>query len=219
MKISFPFSKNLGNENSSFSPAGASQFSSSGRVRIPRIPNKKLVSFLTVAVVLVLAVIFIKSIMPSSGNTLAVATDKVKVQDAKASQTIERELQIPIKDNKGEELTRIKYLIQNAELRDEIVIKGKRGTAVAGRTFLILNIKLVNDYNKSIDINTKDFVRLTVGNSEEWLAPEIHNDPVNVQAISTKFTRIGFPVNEGEKNFKLQVGEITGEKSVIDLNF
>ena len=218
MKISFPFGKNLGDNNSSFSAVHPSQ-SSTGRIRRPKMPNRKLISFLVIAAVVILAVIFIKSVVPSSDNTFSIATDKIKVQDAKASQSIDKELQIPINDSKGAELTRIKYLIQNAELRDEIVIKGKRGTAVAGRTFLILNIKLVNDYNKSIDINTKDFIRLTVGNSKEWLAPEIHNDPVNVQAISTKYTRIGFPVNEGDKNFKLQVGEITGEKSIIDLIF
>ena len=70
-----------------------------------------------------------------------------------------------------------------------------------------------------IKINTKDFIRLSVNNNQnEWLAPDLHNDPVEVQAISTKNTRLGFPVNESDKNLVLQVGEIEGYKQQISLS-
>ena len=126
----------------------------------------------------------------------------------------------PLKDNKVEKVAEVKYMIEKAELRDEIIVQGKRATAVKGRTFLIFNLKVSNEFTQSIEINTKDYVRLSVnGNEEEWLAPDIHNDPVTVQAISTKYTRVGFPINDSDTNLIIRIGEIEGEKEKIPLEF
>ncbi len=196
------------------------RFNSPFRNRSLRLPNKKLAIYAGVAVAVILLFLLGKSLIGKNNNVVGVDGQKVQVQDAKSKKDVNYELQIPIKDSKGAELTKVKYTIQNVELRDEIVIKGKRGTAVAGRTFLILNLKLDNNYSQGVEINTKDFVRLaSATNDQEWLAPEIHNDPVSVQAISTKYSRVGFPVNDSDKNFKLQIGEIKGQKQIIDLNF
>ena len=106
-----------------------------------------------------------------------------------------------------------------AELRKEILIKGQKATAIKGRIFLIINLKIVNTLKQGINVNARDYMRLTVnGNSNELLAPDIHNDPVEVQAISTKHTRVGFAINDNEKNYVLQVGEIDGGKESIKLN-
>jgi len=102
---------------------------------------------------------------------------------------------------------------------DEIVVKGQRATAIRGRTFLILTLKITNGYTRPIEIDTKDYVRLSVnGNRDEWLAPDIHNDPVLVQATSTKFTRVGFPVYDSDSDLLLRVGEIEGKKEFIELS-
>ncbi len=136
-----------------------------------------------------------------------------------ATRPINKEFSFPIKDNKGIEIGTLKYMLENAELRDEIVVKGQKATAVKGRTFLILNLKIVNQGDKRIEINSRDFIRLSVNNGTEWLAPEIHNDPVEIQPISTKYSRLGFPIDETKKNLKVQVGEISGQKTVLDLQF
>ncbi|MBI4036908.1 hypothetical protein HY385_00605 [Candidatus Daviesbacteria bacterium] len=115
---------------------------------------------------------------------------------------------------------KIKYIIDTVELRPEIVIKGQKATAVLGKTFLIINLKLQNKDNTPVAVNTRDYVRLIVNNqSQETFAADIHNDPVEIQPISTKLTRIAFPVSSSDKNFKLQVGEIEGAKTTVDLNF
>jgi len=125
-----------------------------------------------------------------------------------------------LRDENGEVVSSFKYLIENAELRDEIIVKGQKATAIKGRDFLILTLKLQNDLDDSIEVSTKDYLRLSVnGNEDEWLAPDIHNDPVEVQAISVKNTRLGFPVNENDTNLVLQVGEINGEKEKVEINF
>ena len=72
---------------------------------------------------------------------------------------------------------------------------------------------------QAIEIDSKDYVRLSVNNSDEWLAPEIHNDPVEVQAISVKNTRLGFTINAKNESLKLLVGEIDKDKQEIELNF
>ena len=113
----------------------------------------------------------------------------------------------------------IKYDIESAELVKEIIINGQRAQAVNGRAFLLLNLKITNENNQNLQINTRNFVRLAKAeNPDEWSAPDIHNDPVEVQAISTKYTRIGFPVNDTDKQFIIRVGEITGIKTDFPLN-
>lgn len=144
---------------------------------------------------------------------------RITIPSPKATFPINKEFNFPIKDDKGIIAGNIKYIIDSAELRNEILVKGQKATAIAGKTFLIINLKLINNENNTIKINARDYLRLEVDNNKEWLAPDIHNDPVEVQAISTKYTAVGFPINENDKNLKLQVGEITGEKTVVELHF
>jgi hypothetical protein len=146
------------------------------------------------------------------------ADPRVTIEQAKASQTINKDFEFPLKDAKGTVVTTIKYTVQSAELHDEIIVKGQRATSVKGRTFLIIALKITNDYDKSVDIQSKDYIRLVVnGNDKEPLAPDIHNDPVTVQAQSTKFTRVGFPINDTDKNMSLRVGELDGTKQTVAL--
>lgn len=152
------------------------------------------------------------------GNN-SVAGEKIDVLPARASQDINKEFTFPLKNNDGEEVSSIRMTIDKVELRDQIIISGKPATSVKGRVFLIINLKIKNEFNQTININTRDYIRLSVNNNgEEWLAPNIHNDPVEVQAISTKPTRLGFAINESDKNLELMVGEINGDKEKISLD-
>lgn len=142
-----------------------------------------------------------------------------QIATAQKSQDLNKEFTFPIKSSTDEEMSRIKFVIQKAEENSEIVIKGQKATAVTGRTFLIVELKITNSIDKSIQINTRDYVRLIVNGDEKgMLAPDIHNDPVEVQAISTKYTRVGFPVNTTDRDFTLQIGEIKGNKEKIKLD-
>ncbi len=150
--------------------------------------------------------------------TSAQITQRVQIQPPKTTMTINKEFQFPLKDEKGQEIAKIKYLLDKAEKRDEILIKGQKATVISGRTFLIINLKITNGTKQKIQMNTRDYIRLTIKDDPELLAPDIHNDPVEIQAISTKYTRVGFPISDNDKNLKLQVGEINGDKETINLN-
>lgn len=192
-------------------------------IAFPRkIKNLKRASILVVLLVIV-AVFAFSRIGPSlfssgSKQSLVLSNNKEDIKPVKFSKQVNKEFIFPIKNDKDQEVSKIKFLVDMAEIRDEIIIKGQRAEAIKGRTFLILNIKVTNEHNETIQINTRDYVRLQ-GTGNELLAPDIHNDPVEIQAISTKYTRLGFPVDDEMKDFKLQIGEIKGNKTSIDINF
>lgn len=185
--------------------------------------NKKIAYGILAAIVIVGGVFFVSRNSQFSTSQAVAGVDsgdKIEIQPAKATMAISRQLEFPFQGEDPKQINNFKFSLENAELRDEIVVNGKKAQAVKGRQFLILNIKIVNDFNQSISVNAKDYVRLSVnGNQSEWLAPDIHNDPVTIQPISTKHTRLGFPINTTDKDLKLQVGEINGEKAIIDVSF
>lgn len=182
--------------------------------------RKRLLAIFSGLILLLLAfwVVGQKAVKTNGSTTASLSQTLTNQQILK--QNIERSFDFPLKDNKGVEVGKFVYQIESGEIKKSIVVKGKVLTAVEGKTFLILNLKLTNELNKNIQLNSRDYIRLSLANEgNEWLAPEVHNDPLEVQAISTKYTRIGFPISESDKNFKIQAGEINGEKTVLDLNF
>lgn len=152
-------------------------------------------------------------------NSTSYKDDRPLPSATKARQILNKEFEFPLKDAKGNAISKIKYGIESAELQDSIIVKGQRARAVKGRTFLILNLKISNNFTQGIEINSRDYVRLSINSSKELIAADIHNDPVAIQAISTKFTRLGFPINDSDKNLMLRIGEIKGKKETINLNF
>jgi hypothetical protein len=150
-----------------------------------------------------------------------VAGEDEKVQLAKplASQLINKELQFPLKDAKNKEVSKIRYIIESAEVRDELIVKGKKARAVEGRTFLVLKLKIINTFNQSIQVNARDYIRLTMNkNVADKFAADIHSDPVEVQPDSTKQSRLAFPMNEDDKDLVLFIGELSGKKEEFKLS-
>lgn len=197
----------------------SSRFSRFGNRYIPFSAGKMT---LTVVVLIILIGMFYfgKSIANGFRGFNTSSQNKFQLPAPKATMNVNREFVFPLKNQKGEEVAKVKYFVQNIELRDLILIRGVKSPTIKGKLYLVLNLKITNDYSRSIQINTKDYIRLIVNNNEaEKLAPEIHNDPVEVQATSTKFTRVGFTIDEDEKRLKLKVGEVEGEKTTIDLKF
>lgn len=132
---------------------------------------------------------------------------------------VNRDFEFPVYDKDKQLADPIKYTITTAQLTNRIIIKGQGATAASGRQFMILSLKLVNPSNKSLFLNTRNYVRIQPKGSEDKLAPEIHNDTVEIQPLSTKMTRIGLPVNESDREFTLFVGEINGEKQEVPVSF
>ncbi len=180
--------------------------------------------FIPLAIIVILLIVGVTTMIrtgtTSPKEAIAGATDsRVALKPALATQTINKTFSFPLQDADGKEVSKIKYTIEKADLQSEIIVKGQKATSVKGRAFLIISLKIQNDYNAPVQINARDYVRLIVnGKTDEKLAPDIHNDPVEVQAISTKQTRLGFPVDTDTEKLVLQVGEINGDKQDITLD-
>lgn len=182
-----------------------------------KLAKTKIISLFVVIAVIVVAIVVLPKLFGGSSASNSSQADS-QVLPPRASFDVNKEFEFPV--SKDANAKKIKFVIEKAQLQDEIVVKGQKARAVSGRTFLTLDVKIVNDMDKALTMNTRDYVRLSVNkNDSELLAPDIHNDPVEVQAISTKYTRLGFPVNVEDHDFVLQVGEIAGDKQKIELPF
>ena len=210
----------LNTTNGSYS-SGGSQFKKIKRF----FRNSPTLPFIVVVVIVVLigAVFITKSMKSHSTGQVAGASvqnnnTQMNVPKPLAQETLNKEFDFPLKDATGKVVSKFNYEILSAEEDNQIIIKGQVATAVQGKTFLLLNLKITNNFDKDVELNTRDYVRLIVDNSTDRLAADVHNDPVDVQAISTKYTRLGFPIDIAAKNLKLEVGEIDGQKQTIQLN-
>lgn len=172
-----------------------------------------------VIVFVILALAFVAKNLFGASDSPKEITSKLQLKEVIASKQLDKDVLIPLKDESGEQAEPVVMKIENVELRDEIIVQGQKATSVAGRSFFVVNIKLVNSLEQAVEINTRDYLRLGENGDGQWLAPDIHNDPVLVQAISTKPTRVAFPVNANVRNFRLQIGEIAGEKEVLEIAF
>ena len=180
-------------------------------------PSKKLLKTVILLVVVVGAVSLAAKYLGRLSNSQE--DNGIAINDALAKQSIGKELGVPLLDSEGEEISSINFEIIDAEVRDEIIVRGQKATAVKGKVFLIISLKITNKHGQAVEMDTRDYIRLVVdGNEEELHAPDIHNDPVEIQAISTKNTRVGFPVDRNVSSLILRIGEVSGEKEDIDLD-
>lgn len=187
--------------------------------------NSRYLTFgIIIVVVFVIAIVGISSVVRKSTTnatqTSAAGTSAQQVNIAKpiATETLNKNFQFPLKDANGKTVSNIQYEIQSAEFDNQVVVKGQLATAIQGKTFLVLNLQITNNYDKAVELNTRDYIRLIVdGNTDQKLAATIHNDPVDVEPISTTFTRLGFPVSTDFKTLSLEVGQIDGSKQTIPL--
>lgn len=180
--------------------------------------NLKVIGYALIVLVIVSGITFGIYKLLVRNKTTGVA--QIQVAPAKATTPIGKEFTFPLKNEKGSEVSKIKYVIESAELRYEIIVKGQRARSIKGRIFLIFNLKIVNDFKQKIEIQTSDYLRLSVNDSKNaWLAPDIHSDPVAIQAISTKYIKVGFAINESDKDLILRIGEINGEKQDLEVKF
>ena len=164
---------------------------------------------------------FEKTVLPTPAPTMETTPPPLPTNSQKSlinKKEIGKSFTVAIKDSQGNNVGNIDFTLADYEVTDEITVNGRKATAVTGRKFLIITVKIISSLDKIIEIDTRDYVKLSVNNSDNWVSPDIHNDPTEVQPVSTKFTRLGFPINESDSNFSLQIGEPDGKKEILNLN-
>lgn len=193
--------------------------------KFPRFNKKLLIRLALPALVIVVFLFGVISLIRNFNTTAAdpnTSNQTIVVPDAVSKIELNKSFEFPLRDADDEEVGTFNYIIQDAELRKQIIVKGQRATAVQGRVFLILNLKITNNLTQEMELPSRAYLRVIVNNNDaELLAADIHNDPVEVLGKSTKYTRLGLAINEADakKTIKLLVGEIEGEKQTVELNF
>jgi hypothetical protein len=180
--------------------------------------KKQYVYLLPVLLVGLVILISIVSFLGKQTTDVKGAQDqRVAINKPLAVEELNKSYSYSLTDGSDKKI-KIKFEFQSCELRDQIVVKGSPAVAIKGRVFLVCNLKLVNDSTTGVAMRTSDYVRLIVDNNSDRLAPDIHNDPVQIQPISTKLTRLGFAIDDTAKKLQLQVGEINGKKDTFELH-
>ncbi len=228
--ISFQLFSSIYNPMSSGINKASEGASRAQRMKFPRMSGNKFKfdkKYLKVILPVIAGLVVVASIislvrsLPDAQSRPA-DSSQVTAPNALSTINLDRKFMFPLKDEKGAVVGNFEYMIQSVNIQKQIIVQGQRATAVTGREFLIVNLKITNNLKKTIQLNTRDYIRIiTAGDANEQLAADIHNDPVEVQAISTKFTRVGIALDDADtkKTIHMKVGEIDGSKQNIDLNF
>ncbi|MBI2021759.1 hypothetical protein HYS93_02655 [Candidatus Daviesbacteria bacterium] len=205
------------------SSASTSSFSVGSRERSKsfKLPLGRLLLVIIGLLVLVGAFYLIKTFVGGLvGSSSKSSTNRLQPPRVLATAPINKELTVPIKNEKGEEVSKLVFNIENAQLSDEVIWNGKRANAVKGRVFVFINFRIKNDYTRQIEVRTQDYFRLIVNNNEkEPQAPKFYNEPTIAQPVSVDDNRVGFTINQTDRNIKLRMGELEKEKTTVDLNF
>jgi len=123
-------------------------------------------------------------------------------------------------DETGKKKGKLEMVITTAEKTDSVIVQDKNYTAKNNKTFLILNLELINDSKDRLNIFPGDLIRLVVNNQEEKkFAPDLHNNYINVAPISTKIERVGFVIDASANNLKLEIGELEADKKAVNIQF
>lgn len=132
--------------------------------------------------------------------------------------TVNRKIEIPIRSSSGTVTgEKLAINLSTIDKSNKILIQGKPATARAGKTFIIINLEIDNSTKNQLTVRPVDFIRLQDSQGRSF-ASDVHNESVKAEAVSTKRTRVGFVVDENQKDFKFLIGEITGEKQTVEIS-
>ncbi|MBM4402277.1 MAG: hypothetical protein FJ044_03470 [Candidatus Cloacimonetes bacterium] len=106
----------------------------------------------------------------------------------------------------------------SATKKDSVNIQGQKATAKNGKVFLVLDFEVKNDSSQTYYLLPVDLIRLLQG-EETKIAPSVHQGRLEVRPISSKFSNLGFVIEQKQKGFQFEVGEIDGEKNELKVQF
>lgn len=133
--------------------------------------------------------------------------------------TVGKQFDIPLKNSKGEKTDKkLVGTLVSVERTNQAVISGKQSIARNGKIFILVNFEFDNKNNERISIAPKDYIRL-VDEKGKAFAPNVSNTTVTVEPQAVRKDRVLFLVEESLKTFKLQIGEVTGSKELIQIKF
>jgi len=179
--------------------------------------RKKIVGFVLVVLVVGAGVVAWKA--KSNNDGIAQGASEQTNVNSGGVVNINKSIEIAIRTKDGKETgEKLKVTIATMEQAKEILIQGKPAKAKDGKAFLLITMEIENPTKKQLTVKPIDMVRM-VNSEGKTLAAEVHNNEVTSEPVSIKKTRIGYVINEAEKNFKFLIGEVRGTQEPIEVSF
>lgn len=169
-----------------------------------------LIFFLT-SVVLGAVLIFRQS---SNKNTVS-NTDSVATVKPVASTNVDMSYEFPVK--KGSE-DLFKISVVKAEVTERIATQNQPLEAKDDEEFLLLYLEIENRGDTPLEVDVQNYFRM-LADGDKKIAPDFYNGIIQIVPISTKKDQLGFVVKKGQREFNFNVGEINGEKQVLNFSF
>jgi len=133
-----------------------------------------------------------------------------------AENQLDKNFDFKVKISPEEEIN-LKMVLLGVKKVKTVATNSQPLQANPGEEFFILTLEYENNHSQALRVDSQNFFRLIRG--EKKHAADFYNGQIELPAISVKKDEIGFVVAEGEKSFKLQVGQVEGEKEEIEINF
>lgn len=160
-----------------------------------------------------------------SGISKTASVVNPKVIGATSAQKVElnkvMDFEIQTINDSGQFLSKkdkIKFIITEAELKDSIKVKGEDRKVSDGQKYLILRIELQNDTPDRLAIISSKYVRL-IGLEDKKFSPDFHNAMIAIDPLSVRRDLVAYIVNSDSKTFKFQIGDLEGDKQIIEITF
>jgi hypothetical protein len=130
---------------------------------------------------------------------------------------IGRSFDLRAKNKDGDTLVQtLNVTATTAQLQKRVLVRGNWIKARDGKLFLVVNLDVKNSINAPLYAVSQDWIRL-VEQDDKKKAPTAHQGTVEIRPLSTKETNVGFVVDEGQKQFKLEVGATDGLGEIIEI--
>lgn len=125
---------------------------------------------------------------------------------------LDKSFPLSIRNPKEQELGYIEFLIKEYEFTNQVIINNRYNALLKeNKELLVLHIELTNDTNHGLEILSGDHVRLTIGDDDKFIAPDINSDPVEIRPKSTVETSLGFTLDSGIESLSIHLGELDGD--------
>jgi hypothetical protein len=133
-----------------------------------------------------------------------------------AETVLNKSLDLKLRDLNGRPIS-LKYSLVNAKKVRYITKDNRPITLDKDKQILILSVELINDSNYPISVNTQDFVRYIASDGKKYAA-DYFNGKIDVAAISVRKDELAFIIDNNQKDFKFQIGEIDKDKENFEVN-
>lgn len=99
----------------------------------------------------------------------------------------------------------------------QLLVQGQTVVARNNKDFMVINMEITNNYNQPLYMYPVDSFRLIDAAGKKF-APTAHQGNVEVRPQSTKTSNVGFIVPTDLKKFKIEVGQLTGDKVLLEFS-